>query len=153
MPTPKWYQLLTSSCRYCNDQPYSCGSRPTYLSSSPASAASAALELVREMVWGIITLIVYTLKYTLIWGWEKPMIIFFKVFWDSHVNLTEFKEQVKGASSAKYQNTVLSSSGADSAKVFPRCSVSGSVNQHFMIILYFILKFILKNSTSVVVWP
>lgn len=50
-----------------------------------------------------------------IWGWENPMIIFFKVFWDSHVNLTKFKEWVKGSSSAKYQSTALPSSRADPA--------------------------------------
>lgn len=49
---PKWYQDLTSSCRCCHGQPYSCGLWPNYLSNSPASAATAALELVIEIVWG-----------------------------------------------------------------------------------------------------
>lgn len=72
------------------------------------------------------------------------MIIFFKIFLRFPGELDKFQEQVKVGFQCKISKCcpVLPRSWLS-----PRCSLSGSMNQHFMITLYFLLK-LLKNSTG-----
>lgn len=140
MWTPKWYQQLTPSCRCYNGQPCSCASWwPALLLWLSCSCSSCWLRAAHKTDLG---------NYCKLWfgtetsQWEY-LLRFSEIFRWTCQNL---KNMWRGIPVQNTKTLSCSPQELTQPKVFPRCSLSDSMNQRFTITLYFLLKQ-LKNST------